>query len=93
MSKVSDQKAACGYTPKVVPSTCGNCKHFASDRTLSGFMLEINAERAKKPKTPYITVEPYTVEKHGIEGNLRCAKHGFAVKKMAGCDDYGQAVK
>lgn len=84
MSKVSDQKAACGYTPKVVPSTCGNCKHFKSDRALSGWMEASNERR----RFPY-----YTAEKDGVEKNRRCGKHGFAVKKMAGCDDYGQAVK
>lgn len=84
MSKVSDQKAACGYTPKVVPSTCGNCKHFASDLVLPDWAEQTN----KRCSHPY-----YTAEEWGLEKNLRCEKHGFAVKKMAGCDDYGPAVK
>jgi hypothetical protein len=31
MTKQSDAKAAQGYVAKPVPSTCGNCGHFASD--------------------------------------------------------------
>lgn len=30
MSTIAQKKAACGYVPKVIPSTCGNCAHFTS---------------------------------------------------------------
>lgn len=79
MSEISDKKAACGYTQKVIPSTCGNCAHFASDRTLPEWMEVLNSRRVRAY---------YTVEKDGIEKNLRCTKHGFTVKKMARCGDW-----
>jgi hypothetical protein len=30
----------------------------------------------------------YMAENDGVEKNLRCARHGFSVKKMAACNDW-----
>lgn len=33
MSKASEAKALQGYVPKLVPATCGNCRHYLSTIT------------------------------------------------------------
>lgn len=86
MATVNEKKAACGYTPKLIPGTCSNCANFASDRVLADWMLKSNARRAASdPRLQY------TAEKNGIEKNRRCNKHGFAVRKMGACNDWQKA--
>ena len=80
MSKQSEAKDRQGYVAKVIPSTCSNCAHFHSELALPSWMAERNSIYASS--TGY---SPYTVERHGIESNLRCNIGGFAVKKMGGC--------
>jgi len=29
-------------------------------------------------------------EKNGVEKNLRCVRHGFAIKKMGSCNDFSR---
>jgi hypothetical protein len=70
MATVNEKKAACSYTPKVIPSTCGNCAHFVSTKE----------ERAGVFGGTYID-----------ESEKRCARHGFAVKKMGVCNDWQKA--
>ena len=82
MATVTEKKAACGYTPKVIPSTCGNCAHYRSERALSEWMEQANARRGRAD---------YTTEEHGIEKNRRCTLHSFAVKKMGACNDWQKA--
>ncbi len=89
MKTVNEKKAACGYTPKLIPGTCGNCAHFSLDRVLTPWMLESNEKRAMQ--SPQWRSGEYTAEKHGVEKNLRCTKHGFAVKKMGACNDWQKA--
>jgi hypothetical protein len=76
MLSVKKAKEHCGYQAKPVHQTCSNCAAFASERILPKWMEgEIN----------YRVNGPYTVEANGIEKNLRCADHGFAVKKTSTC--------
>ena len=86
MIEIGEKKAACGFRDKAVPKTCATCTHFASDRVLHPWMERSNAAQIGLPEKwrPKL----YTVEQHGIEKNLRCTKHGFAVKKMSACNDY-----
>ena len=86
MSKVSEKKAACGFRDKAVPKTCMNCTHFASERALTPWMEQSNA--AQKAKAEQWRLPEYTVEQHGVEKNIRCTKHGFAVKKLSDCNDH-----
>lgn len=83
MSKQSDAKAAQGYVAKAVPSTCGNCAHYASDMALSPYF----AKRAAKGEKDWDGSE-YTVERYGVEKNRRCTLGGFAVGKTATCSQY-----
>ena len=73
---VKKAKEHCGYQGKPVLPTCGNCGAFASDMALPAWMEEQKTDRRGTQ---------YTVEKNGVEKNLRCLDHGFAVKKMAAC--------
>lgn len=83
MSRQSDAKAAQGYVAKPVPSTCVNCAHFASDQELPAWIADRVAKGEK-----YWDGSKYTVERFGVEKNQRCALGGFAVKKMATCDQF-----
>lgn len=76
MSPVKQAKAHCGYEERPVHQTCGNCGAFSSELALTARMVG---------KVHWLTKEPYTVEKNGVEKNLRCSDHGFAVKKTANC--------
>ncbi|MPQ56380.1 hypothetical protein [Duganella sp. FT27W] len=89
MSKQSDAQAAQQYNPKPDPATCGNCKHFASEKKLPAWMERDNAE-GRKPLawSGDIKRERYTAEEDGVEKNLRCGLGGFAVKKMASCAEF-----
>lgn len=73
---VKKAKEHCGYEAKPVFNTCANCAAFASDMELPAWMQE--------EKKDWDGTE-YTVEKHGIEKNLRCTDHGFVTKKLATC--------
>ena len=86
MIEIGEKKAACGFRDKAIPKTCATCTHFASDRVLPTWMEQSNAKQAHWPEQ--WRSEPYTVEQHGVEKNIRCKKHGFAVKKMSACNDY-----
>lgn len=79
MSTIAEKKAACGYIPKCVPSTCSNCAGYTAERVFPEWMEQSNARRGRAD---------YTIEEHGIEKNLRCTRHGFAVKKMGVCNDW-----
>ncbi len=81
MSKNS--KLSMGYTDKPVLAICSNCKNFASEMVLAPWMVERN----NSGEGVYFENDAkYTVEKHGIEKNLRCTVGGFAVKKMGSCE-------
>lgn len=82
MSKVSEKKAACGYQDKPVNRVCANCASFSSDRKLPDWMKESNKRRQNAMGSPY------TLEKYGIESNIACGLHGFAVKKMGACGSW-----
>lgn len=86
MSQIIIKKAECGYEDKPVNRMCSNCAHFAIDRVLTPFMLEINASRPNR-------TDHYTVERHGVDKNMRCTRNGFAVKKMARCGDWEAGSK
>jgi len=51
---------------------------------LSQWMLDCNTSG----EGVYFKDAQYTVEANGIEKNMRCSKHGFAVKKMGSCQDF-----
>ena len=83
MSKTLKLKAEVGYSEKPVLPICSNCVEFTSDRVLPEWMIERNASEMGRLDDPD---NQYTVEKNGVEKNLRCTRHGFAVKKMASCN-------
>ena len=83
MIKQSIAKAAQGYEPKPVSSTCGNCANFTSELRLSAYCIHKNAKDVARGMKPAFTVENY-----GQERNLRCALGGFAVKKTATCRQF-----
>jgi len=74
-------KEHCGYQEKPVLPVCSNCRNFTSDLVLPAWMIEHNAQVQTSEKDGII----YTTEKNGVEKNLRCKAHGFAVKKTATC--------
>ena len=45
-------------------------------------------ERNQSGAGVYIVGGEYTVEKHGVEKNIRCTKYGFVVKKTAYCNGH-----
>lgn len=78
-------KEYCGYQEKPAIPVCGNCQSFTSEMLLPAWM----EERNKSGEGVYFSRgEMYTIEKNGVEKNLRCADHGFAVKKMASCNSF-----
>jgi hypothetical protein len=77
MSKQSEAKAAQKYSPSLVLPTCNNCVNFTADRVLPEWMIKSN-ERYSNSE--------FTLEKHGVQKNLRCGIGGFAVKKMGSCN-------
>lgn len=78
MSKQSEAKASQNYTPKA--HNCGDCRNLKFDITLPAWMVQNNLELVSFGKEPR-----YTVEKNGVEKNIRCGIGGFAVKKMGIC--------
>lgn len=66
-----------GYQEKPVLPVCWNCQAFTSEMQLPAWMEERNRSG-----------ERYTIEENGIEKNLRCSDHGFAIKKMASCNSF-----
>lgn len=81
-------KENCGYKDKPVLPVCSNCRHFTSDRVLPDWMVDRN----KSGEGAYFSDEQFTVEKHGVEKNLRCKAHGFVVKKMGSCNTWNQEL-
>lgn len=69
-------KEHCGYEPKPVLPTCGNCAAFTSDWVVPEWFAKMHPDGTAhgKPLTEYAQ-----------EKNLRCSDHGFAIKKMASC--------
>lgn len=84
-SKIQIKRDECGYQEKPPAKQCNTCVDFACDRLLPKWMEERNAS-GEGVYCERGTL--YTVERHGVEKNLRCARHGFAVKKMARCGDW-----
>ena len=80
MSNTTIAKKNCGYEPKPVHPTCSNCAEFRSERILPAWMIESNAAAAAD--------NTFTVEKNGVEKNMRCASFGFAVTKTATCKQW-----
>lgn len=76
MMSVKSAREHCGYNAKPILPVCGNCAAFASDKVLPAWMEDDNK---------YVGKQRYNVDEHGVEKNLRCLDHGFAVKKMANC--------
>lgn len=86
-SKVQQVKDACGYTHTPVLPVCGTCQHFRSDmRPVAWVVKEIEAKGSVHifGEGTYSRVEdlPDSVRK---ETDMRCDRHGFAVKKMGAC--------
>lgn len=83
MSAKSIAKAAQGYEPKPVSSTCGNCLKFATTRELPKWEQKRNREESAGGRRPR-----YTIEMHGIEVKPRCTLGGFAVRKSGSCREF-----
>lgn len=80
MSKQSEAKTAQGYEQKPVAHVCMNCRDFASDRALTNWMKSEN-DRGSEPYSG----RHYTIERDGVDRNLRCLVGGFAVNKTSTC--------
>lgn len=65
-----------GFTAKLVPNVCGNCKHMTSKMELVGWMKDAN----------YRDPGRFPPEQYGVEKEIRCMEHAFAVKKMSSCN-------
>lgn len=78
-SKVAAAKERQAYNPSPAAKTCGNCLHFVSERALPEWMARSNESGRNRP---------FKVENYGIETNKRCGIGGFAVKKMATCNEF-----
>ena len=89
-TSVSARKAAVNYQPKPEPDACRNCSHFTFDiEVVPWAVRDINNGRGVYVMgvgTVYKLEELHDGFKR--ESNLRCQKHGFAVKKMAICDTH-----
>ena len=86
-SKVQAAKAACGYSATPVLPVCGTCKHLRSDIVVVPWVLK---ELRETGKVHVYTVGEFTREEDipnslRKESNIRCALHGFGVKKMGSC--------
>lgn len=81
MSKVSEAKAACGYKDKALLPVCSNCLEFSTELVLPTWMQKRNAASAQ---------QQFSVKIHGVEKNLRCKLHGFAVKRLGSCNNFRQ---
>lgn len=78
-------KEQSGYQEKPILPVCGNCQAFTSEMQLPAWM----EERNRSGEGVYFkSGELYTIEKNGVEKNLRCSDHGFAIKKMASCNSF-----
>lgn len=89
-SKIQRAKDACGYSPAPVLPVCGNCDHFRSEPVVIPWVLKELAEKGSVRigmASPYHRVEDLPEQVYR-EGNLRCSKHGFAVKKQGACRDF-----
>jgi len=81
MSKQSDAKAHHGYTEKPIPETCSNCRHMASEKKYPAWIEKAMSRGWEKDGYG----DPFSIETHGIDKNIRCLEGGFAVKKTATC--------
>lgn len=81
-TNVKKAKEDCGYEERPFQEMCSNCGAFSSEMILPAWMIERN-KTIEEAKLKY--VEIYTVEKNGVEKNLQCADHGFAVKRTSRC--------
>lgn len=77
-------KSDCGYLEKPPQQNCSTCAHFTFEKILPAWMLDQN----KSDDKTCVSDEPFTVERNGVEKNLRCSLHGFAVKKLARCNSW-----
>ena len=75
-SEVKKAKDHCGYEPKPVLPVCVNCAAFRREMVTPAWLVKNypDGELGGNPLSYYAQ-----------EKNLRCADHGFAVKKMATC--------
>lgn len=86
-SKQLKAKAEQGY--RTEPQNCGNCAHKTSEVKLPEWMIKRNEERAADAEAGRSSYgREYTVERDGIERNVRCGIGGFAVKKTATCNSW-----
>jgi hypothetical protein len=86
---IKQAKEHCGYSPKPVLPTCGNCGAFASEMKVPAWMeREFNSSGSLNIYIAgfrtFTTLESVP-DGLRIESNLLCADHGFAIKKMASC--------
>lgn len=85
----SKAKEQCGYTDRPTLPICGRCVNFSSTRELPAWIAQEigrngsvwlnNSRFAEVDKVP---------DAVRVEKNLRCAIHGFAVKKTASCQSF-----
>lgn len=73
---VKKAKEHCGYQPKPILPTCGNCAAFASDMVVPQWFAE---------QHPSGIAHGTPISEYAQEKNLLCTDHGFATRKMATC--------
>jgi hypothetical protein len=81
-TKIEIKKADVGYT-KELPR-CGSCRAFSSQMALPAWMVKENAGSGVKFATSGECA--YPLERYGVEKNMRCSVHGFAIQRTAVCN-------
>lgn len=94
-TKLETLKASVGYSDKPVLPTCMNCAQFTSERLVPQWIERDIKERGhvnlflggfggyqRFEKADDIPPELR------VEKNIRCSRHGFAVKKLGRCNDH-----
>lgn len=87
MSKQAKAKEEQGY--KASGPNCGNCRHFTSEMVPIKWMVERNAELARKGQGPGRDLSLPANQK---ETNMRCVIGGFATKKTAYCSRWEEKI-
>jgi hypothetical protein len=88
---VSKAKQQCGYTQAPILPVCMNCAAFRSEMTVPAWMrreLESTGVISLNYGEEKFSSENEVPDKHRVESKMRCADHGFAVKKMASCNSF-----
>jgi hypothetical protein len=79
------KKTDVGYTKDL--KRCGNCRALSSQLLLPDWMAKENAKTAAE-----FGKCAYPIGRYGVEKNIRCSIHGFAVQRTAVCNFWTPAT-